>query len=689
MRRHRRRELPDKQNALNKFDSHMKARVKSCNSGLSAPSHTSVCSKNKTDEHFSAPQKTKRLKTIKQRNHIRAQSNIRSKQSLPQCKKGSIDKQPGSESQDCQCIRLLTFSKKVKPGAKPFPLQKPSIITEGRLTSIRGLFSHEVRSVDIERLVKKRKQEGKATASNSSSLSGVIPHSTPAVISETSEEGSPAHANGGQQPKTLEKAEELQINLEDTVPVDGMHSFGQTNKATDKTARSESPSGIQEAVILSLSESEPIHKSFPTSVKDICLIDHYVSPKTKNTHDQKQAYKTPPVVDVQPAERLDSPAGSEVLYSNAQQFEQSPAIFTFSSPTMGRERCSFEREASHRKHILSSKKEAVSRLAARLCRNLVSVPPQRCCHLLTKCKQVLLHQLKETHGSRLQHNLHKLHSHLSTEAPHSPHTADQVWPSSVQQYLDSPQMYFSCTGKYEDVQPRDTMNFQKVNRSQKHLREEFCEDVEGGAAFKRQSRQTWGIYSPQDYVTELQGQDTLSQWSKPAQHTSKSQTFSKHQAFTGPHTSTLWPNNCTERLLNPFNLEPQKQVKLGSDESQKRQSTSLPLLEQWRNDPDLNFLFQEENLTRSHASVGTPTEPRMRSPQHHIQRVSERPLFSAASAFSPFFPPEGFCYEPYYRFPHPSNSFSRSEKSGMTLYTQLDDEKRGPCPSMRSTTSYF
>lgn len=467
MRHHNRRALSDKQIALNMFNSHKKAKVKSSNTGISAPCHSSVCSNNKTEECFSEPQKTKRLKTIKQRNQIRGQSSNRSNQSHQHCERRSKDKGPCSECQDCQCSHSLNFSRKEKPVVKPFPSQKPSIITEGRLTSIRGLFSHEVRSVDIERLVKEKKHqkhiEMQATASPSPSC--LIPHSTPpAVISERSEEGISACANKDQ--KSFEKTDNLQTNLEDTVPVticsgDGKHSSAQTHKATDNTTRSGSPSdqaGIQEAVILSSSESEPVHKSFPTSVK-VTLIDHNVIPKKKNTQNQRQTNKATAAMDVRRDfvnnERLDTPVGSEVLNSDDPQFDPSPAIFVFSSPTLDKERSALGDECQHGKPGVSSKEEEVRRLAARLCHNLGSFPLQRCCPLLTECRNVLLHHLQERHGSQLQHSLHRLHSHLS--GPHSPQTGEQVWSSTVDKCLDNTQKYFTYTRKHEDDQQSETM----------------------------------------------------------------------------------------------------------------------------------------------------------------------------------------------------------------------------------------
>ncbi|KAF4088388.1 hypothetical protein AMELA_G00082370 [Ameiurus melas] len=713
MRHHNRRALTDKQTALNMFNSHKKAKEKSCNTGISAPCHSSVCSNNKTEERFGEPQKTKRLKTIKQRNQIREQGSSRSNRSHQHCVRRSKDKGPCSECKDCQCSHALNFSRKEKPVAKPFPLQKPSIITEGRLTSIRGLFSHEVRSVDIERLIKEKKhqkhiemQERQATASPSPSC--LIPHSTPpAVISERSEEGIFACANKDE--KSFEKTDHLHTNLEDAVPMTirsgiGKHGSAQTPKATDNTTRSGNPSdqeGVQEAVILSSSESEPVHKSFPTSVK-VTPSYRNVIPIQKNTQNQRQTNKATATMDVQHdfvnTERLDTPVGSEVLNSDAPQFDPSPAIFMFSSPTLDKERSALGDECQHKKPGFSSKEEEVRRLAASLCHNLGSFPLQRCCPLLTECRNVLLHHLQERHGSQLQHSLHRLHSHLS--GPHSPQTGEQVWPSTVQKHLDNTQKYFSYTRKHEDDQPIETMELQTDNGSQKHSQQEdFCENVGRGTASKRQRKQTWGIYSPQAFHTKVQRpcQDTLSQWSLTAQtqesprakRHSNSQTFSLHQASTGPQTQTPWTYSCTNRTLGPFFLEPQKQVKLGSGENRRRNSTALPLLEQWRNDSDFNFLFQDENSKKTHTSLGPLTELRPCSPQYNIERVSERQLFGASSSVSAFFPPEGFCYEPYYRFPHPSNSFNRSEKFGMTLYTQTDVEKWGLDPSLHLTTPYF
>lgn len=469
MRHHNRKALSDKQNVVNMFKSHKKAKVKSCNTGIPASGHSSVYSSNKTGEHYSVPQKTKRLKTIKQRNLIREQSTNRPNQSHQHCERGSKDKGPCRECQECQCSRSLSFCKKEKPVAKPFSLQKPSIITEGRLTSIRGLFSHEVRSVDIERLVKDKKhqkhiekQQGQSTASNSPSPFGVIPHTTPlAVISETNEEGISACANKDLKSKMLEQTDCLQTNLEGTIPRtvqsgDRKHNSAQSHATTARPGNPSGQKGIQEAVILSSTESEPIHRS--VSVK-VSQSDHKDIANKKSTHDQKQVNRATAAIDVQHAfvnnKRLDTPVGSN---SDSSQFDASPVVFTLFSPTLDRERRALQNVSQLRKPVFSPKEEALSKLAARLCQDLGSFPLQRCCPLLTECRKVLLDQLQERHGSQLQHSLCRLHSQPSAEESCSPHTAEQVWPSSVQKYSDN--THFNYIRTHADDRQSKTMEFQ-------------------------------------------------------------------------------------------------------------------------------------------------------------------------------------------------------------------------------------
>lgn len=451
----------------------MKVKMKSCNTSMSASCHSSVCSNNKTKKCYRVPQKTKRLKTIKQRNLIRGQSSNRSNQHSQQCERGRKDEESCSKYQDCQGSCSLNLSRKEKPVAKPFPSKKPSIITEGRLTSIRGLFSHEVRSVNIERLVKEKKhqkQEGQATASHSPSPPCLIPHSTPpAVVSETSEEGISAYASKDQRLLPLEQTDCIQTNLDGTVPLtmpsgDRTHNSAQIHEAFSRSPLDQKD--IPEVVILSSSENELVHKSFRTPVSPC---EHKVIPKKKIRHDQKRTNKAAAVDvkhDLVIAKRLDTPVGSKFFkldspqFLNAQLDAPSPASFMFSSPTLDSKRMPVGDESQHRNPDFSSNEEAVSRLASGLCNSLDSFPLQHCRPLLTECRKVLLHQLQERHGSQLQHSLRRLHSHISAKDPRSSSdSTEQVWPSSEQKYLGNKQMYSIFTRKHEFNQQSETAEY--------------------------------------------------------------------------------------------------------------------------------------------------------------------------------------------------------------------------------------
>ncbi|TSZ83250.1 hypothetical protein Baya_13770 [Bagarius yarrelli] len=646
MRHHSKRALTDKQNVLNKQNSTRRSKVQPCSTGISVPYHSLVSSKNETTKHYTVPHKMKRLKTIKERNQIRRQTSNRFNQ---HCDGKSKDKRRCSDYQDCQCSCSMHFSRKEKPVAKPFPAQKPSIITEGRLTSIRGLFSHEVRSVDIERLVKEKKDQmhiekikGRQTTASNSPTSCVVPHSTPlVVISETSEEGISACANKEQKSLT---ADPLQSRLHDTMhSADNNYSSTQTPKATDNTSLPDQK-GMQEAVIMSPSENHPVQKSFPASFK-ISQVDHTVNSKNKNT--QNKTNKITAAVgannDFVHSESLVTPTGLEALHLDVPQFDSSPNIFLFSSPT------------------LEGEKKIVGKCSSTTYRNDMALSFNTAYTKYTRSR---------VHGGRIFHTLQRKNIQITHKSV-----------SAIQENMKM-------------INRRKQWNFRQVCKSPPNhcLREGFSENANSGGASKRQRKQTQEVYSLQDFVTKLQRpcRDTLSQWSITAQSTKqhcKSQTFSLHQDFTKSQTSP-----CSYRLdqiLEPFFSEPQKQIKTASAENRRRNSTALPLLEQWRNDPDLNFLFQEETSLKTRTSLGPLAELRNRSPNYDSKRIVERQLFGASSSVSSFFPPEGFCYEPYYRFPHPSNSFNRSEKSMMSLYTPPDFEKRNYDLSQHLTSPYF
>lgn len=130
------------------------------------------------------------------------------------------------------------------------------------------------------------------------------------------------------------------------------------------------------------------------------------------------------------------------------------------------------------------------------------------------------------------------------------------------------------------------------------------------------------------------------------------------QAFAEIAVPTPYSYDCGTLTPDPFFLQLHTQTKLGSSENRLREVNEL--LDQWSNDPDLGYLFHE-NMGRTHILVDPLTDLRDFSPHQQMESNSQRSQFDAFSSVPSTFPPEGFSYEPYYRFPHPLNSVNNSK----------------------------
>ncbi|XP_037392614.1 uncharacterized protein LOC119263041 [Pygocentrus nattereri] len=206
---------------------------------------------------------------------------------------------------------------------------------------------------------------------------------------------------------------------------------------------------------------------------------------------------------------------------------------------------------------------------------------------------------------------------------------------------------------------------------------DFVQGNERGAV----SGTSRGLHSPQDFHTKLRSpcEDTWITRVLPpgllsAEQHSNSKANSLQQALPEIEIPTPYSFSSGTLASAPFSLQPQKQAKLVS-ENRKREVTEL--LDQWKNDPDLAFLFQE-NMA----------ELRDWSPHQQKESASERPPFGA-STVSTFFPSEGFRYEPFFRFPHSCNSIKKSERSGISRYNHSDVKDLSLSPSFFFSTPYF
>ncbi|TRY95592.1 hypothetical protein DNTS_018372 [Danionella cerebrum] len=133
----------------------------SCDGEDAGLTYNSVsCNNLKIDTHSNSSLKVRRLKTRKERNQIRCkQRQCKQRHMCHPCQQ-HISKDVGEKAQMHHMHRK----------EKPFVPQIQSIITEGRLTSTKGLFSHEIRSAKIDRILRERTKRNGQDEENTEKL---------------------------------------------------------------------------------------------------------------------------------------------------------------------------------------------------------------------------------------------------------------------------------------------------------------------------------------------------------------------------------------------------------------------------------------------------------------------------------------------------------------------------------------
>lgn len=365
-----------------------------------------VCTK--TSAHNSSPSKVKHLKTRKERNRIRGQESNRSHTCPQYSRKVASEK---AQHYGCHHSHAVVSSRKVKPFAKPFLLQKPSIITEGRLTSIRGLFSHEVRSVDIERVVseqlKKEKQRKQSVMHNTSPL----PHHPPSMpdsdqdcilntVQEPLQEPEKTR-RGPRKESTRKYPNAIQTNKEPSVSKESSRQDEKHDRSTktgkentNNKSRPDYSSSLKGTYELLSSPENKLTLQFcstpnnPDKYFDFPDIDSLKSHNENNRTDTVNG-----VMKIQRSESTSVMDGTPNI--DVPQSKSNP-----SSPGMG------TLTDNEREKISMSVGEAVNKLAARLELHVPRRP------LLADCRDVLLQAIQKTHSFHLQHNLRKLRSYF-------------------------------------------------------------------------------------------------------------------------------------------------------------------------------------------------------------------------------------------------------------------------------------
>lgn len=406
---------------------HSSTAKSSCHTANAVHTSKPVCSSSmRTDVLCNSSHKARRLKSRKERNQNRGLERNRYHPGSQHSRREGGEK----------AHHPLACSRKERAFAKPFIPQKPSIITEGRLTSNRGIFSHEIRSIDIERLVseqikreEQRKEQRKQYMMHiTSPLPPSIPDSDPdCTLDEVQkplqepENNTPPQAKrkkcSRKEPREINTSG-FQNNRRVVVSMgpsreDEKHDRNANSRKEDtySKTRQDSPSSPPretEHVVLSSSENEPVHQLCSTPVEtnmNNSDVSQTGNLKYHNEENQENGF-----MNIQRFEKN----STAVRFPNmevTQMFENLQTLTSLSDLDSGAGQVGDNVEQGEQMPL--SCREAVKRLLTRLCQSSELRVPSRRHPLLAECREALLQTLQKRHSFQLEHNLHRLHSFLN------------------------------------------------------------------------------------------------------------------------------------------------------------------------------------------------------------------------------------------------------------------------------------
>ncbi|XP_056125910.1 uncharacterized protein LOC130103642 [Rhinichthys klamathensis goyatoka] len=673
--------FPHKHSLPKTSNDHRSLKTKSsCHAANAVHNCKPACSSSmNTDVHRNSTHKVRRLKTRKERNQVRDQERNRSHTYNQHSRK------VGGEKAQCHHIHPLSCSTKERTFAKPLIRQKPSIITEGRLTSIRGLFSHKVRSIDIERLVSDqiKKDKQKKEQRKQFMMHITSPLSPPVTLPDSDqnctldevqeplqeqENNMPPHVKRkkGSRKELIGKNTGIRTNRGDAGPMglsreDGKYDRNANTRKEDTSnkTRQDSPSSPRETehVVLSSLENDPVHQLCSTPVETNKNNSDISQTDTLKSHDEGNQEKG--FMNIQIFEKTSTMMG----FPNMEAPQMLENLQTFTSLSeLDSGAGQLADSVKHREQMSKSCREAVKRLARRLCQASELHVPSHRRPLLAECREVLMQTLQKRHGFQLEHNLYRLHSFLNEKQ-----AASQL--SSGQSHKDcSP--FSHAVENEERCYSRNMEIWTDSAMQHNYLAEEVRLDLDRGASTKKRRIQEWNTSSPPFSLEEPQQShtDMFDQWRAAelsqdffrAQHHPSRHLFNQSQTFTQHAVPILRAPTWLDHPVNSYS----QQQSLSTGESSK--SVYLDpsrISQQCTEETDLSFNSYHLNESRKQK----PQEPsfggsRFWSNQQQVQDERER---WAPFSFSASYLSEGFQYEPFFRCPHPSNT-SRSDWLGMT-----------------------
>ncbi|XP_035020303.2 uncharacterized protein si:dkey-250k15.4 isoform X1 [Hippoglossus stenolepis] len=284
----------------------------------------------------------------------------------------------------CNSRRDAPFSKVITA------TQEPSIITESRLIGHHGLFNHEVKSIDIQRLLSQqgRLETGgqEAQEENHPSLTPHIPSpfSSKDLLEAGTDEVLPFERkeDGAAKTRVVCQEKEKPICHESDItpgqrPQQQLDLSSESYKSIFSSKHSSPEVIISEEVTSVIHEKEREFQLTPTVDRDIV--------KRSYKKVKKQVISTP---------RNQEPPAQQTharhLSPSQLQLSSSPTTNSFLT--------------QHRRRDPGCISKCVSAVGARLC-DCLQFPRLRSRNLLAESREVLLKALQERHGARLQENL--------------------------------------------------------------------------------------------------------------------------------------------------------------------------------------------------------------------------------------------------------------------------------------------
>ncbi|XP_051262591.1 uncharacterized protein si:dkey-250k15.4 [Dicentrarchus labrax] len=610
------RATSDKEKTLNVFKKQLKTADKNC---CSVNRFTADC---KCSNHYiktDAQHRTKRLKSRKERSQMRGAGKEASKSKSHHHPFHRLPSKDMAYYHNCCHSSCHCSSRRDAPFPNVVPAaQEPSVITDSRLIGHHGLFNHEVKSIDIERLLsKQRKKSGQHVQEKSGCIShpstSQIPSSFPtndvlcADARETMTFRKKADPATKARDNCLEKESKISQGS-DLTPGQRAEQQLDLSSGSFKSSLSSKHSSI------SRKGRESQHT--PTVDREnVKILNKKVKGHTLSTLEHTPKNQDSPVHQTQAPGLSPSPL----------QLSSSHSAESF--------------DIRHRRPDSDCVSKTVSAVAAGLC-NCLQFPVPRRRSLVAESREVLLKALRERHGPRLQENLLEVQRCLTFVTDPTNEVQDQE-PTTVDEDELLTKAFQANTASQPPFETQKTTSL-KLTRSG-HF------NWKSSPQLHKNMKQTaeW-LTSPVETSVSLLD-DILRSTCSPqfCMDFEPSGVKASDHLFAPSHTS-CWEENASasQHWEDRFNkAKSNENVMFGSFLNHNRAVTERGSRSQYRSNIQPFFPYQAQ-LPHRNSAMHPPRE--------------QDPFETDRSSFAPFFhaqichPQQSTNFEPFSQFSHPS-----------------------------------